>query len=806
MKYHILRDDVRATNDTVERDIKLLDETNSRLYQHNEWCYVEQPTVVLPRQGFKIHVSCTVDNYQDVLETVYDYCRTEQIVFKYLCNLKLLKQLLSSLAERSSGGKFITIYPENEAQFVAIMPALHERLIAFDGPKIMSDRRYSLENKVLHYRYGIIQGSKNDYLIDPDGKMYVDKRVPYFELPPFVVDPFPKEVVEAQMIGKEVIATSAIQLKFSGGVYRAEYKKQAVILKEARAYTNKISDVSQIDLKQNEARMLKYLADHQVTTTPGFITAFEEEDNYYLVEEAKPGLPISRWREDNYQKVLEKIPQVKTILTNLVQAVAELHALGVAIGDLSQENILIDGTTIYFIDVEQSYFESEGTQLAFFSNGFYDHRLFQQKAFMRDWMQLAYVVMSLFTKSNFTISLLQQPSLTIFYKEAADSHLPVFIVELVKYLFSSEDKSVSDLLTMIQSKSGDEVFTYTPNQSISINEFYQDIKQSVSKLDEFSVCLSNKTSTNYVNGRLGIYDLLDIQPSTANLEQGLQGNLCDYLSTLMYLYRRQDKDWIARYEGQLSRQSVTHPPEFKGIFDGDAAVALLASQLYRMSYQSIYSHIENRYRNDLAQFWQQEMRTNSYRMCLNDGVLGYLYYLLNSATIAPDETYVTQVLTAVIAQGLVIDKQKIGLRIRKNSSIISPYLYNGHLGLIMTLIAFRNRFDSHVFDDVLQQMAENIYQPCQGGSLLYGSAGFGLVALALYETFGSEQYLDALVSSIKDCIMRVVSVKDELYLLSPTFHRVGADVGFGLSGIMYLLERMRENEKCQKIMEMVISV
>ncbi|MGR5952739.1 class III lanthionine synthetase LanKC N-terminal domain-containing protein [Bacillus paranthracis] len=68
----------------------------------------------LPRQGWKIHISCYYDNYQDILNIVSDYCFRNKITFKYINNTNILFSLLEKSANRFSAGKYITIYPDDE--------------------------------------------------------------------------------------------------------------------------------------------------------------------------------------------------------------------------------------------------------------------------------------------------------------------------------------------------------------------------------------------------------------------------------------------------------------------------------------------------------------------------------------------------------------------------------------------------------------------------------------------------------------------------------------------------------------------
>ena len=71
----------------------------------------------LPHQGFKIHVSCTEQNFQNILNMVYQFCIQHKVTFKYISNYRNLLTNLSGKSSIWSSGKFITIYPKDVHTF-----------------------------------------------------------------------------------------------------------------------------------------------------------------------------------------------------------------------------------------------------------------------------------------------------------------------------------------------------------------------------------------------------------------------------------------------------------------------------------------------------------------------------------------------------------------------------------------------------------------------------------------------------------------------------------------------------------------
>ena len=95
----------------------------------------------LPAQGWKVHVSACLDNAERVLAAVADYCGNRRIAFKFLRSVDALLLANAKYADRGSSGKFITIYPADEAQLEAVLTELGEVLDGSHGPYVLSDLR-----------------------------------------------------------------------------------------------------------------------------------------------------------------------------------------------------------------------------------------------------------------------------------------------------------------------------------------------------------------------------------------------------------------------------------------------------------------------------------------------------------------------------------------------------------------------------------------------------------------------------------------------------------------------------------------
>ncbi|MGH3946390.1 MAG: serine/threonine protein kinase, partial [Pseudonocardiaceae bacterium] len=96
----------------------------------------------LPAQGWKVHVSACLGNAERVLAAVADYCLNKRVAFKFLRSPDALLLANAKYADRGSSGKFITMYPADEARLEAMLIELGKVLDGSPGPYVLSDLRW----------------------------------------------------------------------------------------------------------------------------------------------------------------------------------------------------------------------------------------------------------------------------------------------------------------------------------------------------------------------------------------------------------------------------------------------------------------------------------------------------------------------------------------------------------------------------------------------------------------------------------------------------------------------------------------
>src|SRR5256885_7622228 len=115
-----------------------------------EWRFsVEGPWAVVtpvgahsPEQGWKLHISATEVSAPEVLAAAVRVLVAEGVPFKFAAGGRIVRLLNSTHADRASGGKFLTVYPADDAQAVRVAQACHQATEGLAGPVILSHKAY----------------------------------------------------------------------------------------------------------------------------------------------------------------------------------------------------------------------------------------------------------------------------------------------------------------------------------------------------------------------------------------------------------------------------------------------------------------------------------------------------------------------------------------------------------------------------------------------------------------------------------------------------------------------------------------
>nr|WP_208607512.1 class III lanthionine synthetase LanKC [Streptomyces curacoi] len=340
----------------------------------DNWVVLTPDGVDLPPQGWKIHVSACLDDARDTLTAVWDYCVPRRIAFKFLPSEDSLLLANAKYAPRESSGKFVTIYPVDEAQLATVLHELGSVLAGRPGPYVLSDLRWG--SGPLYVRYGGFamrtcvspDGELVPAIEDAAGRLVPDVRGPAFRVPDWVTLPaFLEPHLAARnsttVAGLPYRIESALHFSNGGGLYTGQDTRtgQRVVLKEARPYAGLTLDgADAVTRQRREREALERL--RGLDCVPALLDHFVLGEHHFLVEEFVEGPTLNSMFVDRCPLVLPEAEDMDTeaytswaldTLDEVERAVDAVHGRGLIVGDLHADNMLVrpDGRVV-LIDFE----------------------------------------------------------------------------------------------------------------------------------------------------------------------------------------------------------------------------------------------------------------------------------------------------------------------------------------------------------------------------------------------------------------------------------------------------------------------
>lgn len=450
--------------------------TGWRISHNGFWYSCGRPDEELPAQGWKIHVSARLDNAKKILDITSRICISEEITFKFAIDETVLALMNSKAWSRGGSGKYITIYPQTESRFIALLDRLYAKLKSFEGPYILSDKRYK-DCKVLYYRYGgFIFESEMSYsgesllhLRGPDGEKYQDTRNPFFSPPPWVQDPFPDPTPTAAeeedvLLNDRFKVESALGFSNTGGVYKAEdiVTGNSVFIKEARSnlgFDGLGNDA--IALLTKEYRLLNKVEPLGIAPKP--VDSFWEWEHFYIVMEFIAGSPLTNYpagssiaikQEVTEQQVREYIVDLKRLWLKIVDTLTALHENDIIFGDLSPNNLMFDpdSDTLKIIDFEGAHETGVDRPASLFTPGFASaaHRQTGAVAFANDYYSLGAVFLYTIVPINQVMDISPQSVREFLQEVTRDFDLPQEFMNTILRLLNNEIESLEQVKASIE--------------------------------------------------------------------------------------------------------------------------------------------------------------------------------------------------------------------------------------------------------------------------------------------------------------------------------------------------------------------
>lgn len=374
-------------------------------YEHNGWC--GSNFYLLPHQGWKIHVSATIQNYQTVLNHVAFLSQKLKFSFKYASSISLINSLLDIHGSRINGGKLITIYPQTKEHCSRLLYDLYRFLKNFSGPIVLTDAQFKGTTNI-SYRYGLFVAIEEKNYLYCNGKKYLDKKEPYFLLPPFIdTDPFAKEAldpIKPNTLWDNISLDYAIQFSLGGGVYLGNYlNKYKIILKEARFGVGTNTGTA-IDKRKNEHYVLSLLNGKYF---PKCLTDFYSQENYYLVTEAISGKTFYDYFSSVGPLVvdIDQKAQAMTDFIDIIKKIGNLlsyaHSKNVILRDIKPNNFIITSKNdVFFVDCADSVMNNQKKYVDKIITPGYIVPSNLCNTFAEDWFKLALLIIDALSGIN----------------------------------------------------------------------------------------------------------------------------------------------------------------------------------------------------------------------------------------------------------------------------------------------------------------------------------------------------------------------------------------------------------------------
>jgi serine/threonine protein kinase len=338
-------------------------------------------------QGWKLHVSSIPTEAVDLVHLIVPTLVRNEVCFKIAKDQSTLMQLNEGALGPTQIGKFMTIYPQQDADIKNLATELVRTTKGWHGPVVVTDLRLG---DIIYARYGgfnpIISldrlGQTFRLIYSPDGSLRDDTYHVPFTPPEGVQNPFagqpeftqigryidelPTSEKSTKLFGPGYLILEILKQHPKGSVFRClDLRSQEQIgikiIKQGKQYC--LADIYDRDMRtrlQRQEVLFRILNDS--VPIPKIDSYFEVDGDGYLTIEDIEGQSIESFVVQTLKNrpwrmlCATEMSQLLSVLERTLIAVQKLHAQGYVHRDLTASNIWITrDENVFLLDLELAH-------------------------------------------------------------------------------------------------------------------------------------------------------------------------------------------------------------------------------------------------------------------------------------------------------------------------------------------------------------------------------------------------------------------------------------------------------------------
>jgi hypothetical protein len=275
---------------------------------------------------------------------------SEDACFKFAASIEVLASINEGEGGLGQIGKFMTIYPNNDAQAVSLASRIHDATAGLGGPEVLTDHPL-VDGSLVHYRFGEFVGEleappEQGERFATDGVVSAPTAPPPTQQEADPTDPFVEAgvavPVQKRLVGERYLVTATLYRSPRGSVHLAAdlIEPGTKVLKRAARWARALPDGTDArDLLRKEAGLLQDLAgDPHFPTPAGLI----EQGDLYLALEHIEGPTLARLvTERSKQEAPLSVEELVQLGREVAAALEVMHSKGLVYRDLNPENVIV---------------------------------------------------------------------------------------------------------------------------------------------------------------------------------------------------------------------------------------------------------------------------------------------------------------------------------------------------------------------------------------------------------------------------------------------------------------------------------